>query len=152
VYTWYHMTVIDFAQRDVVTIRPDQSADELTTLLGERGLGCAVVEEEGSPVGVVTDRDLVMGVLEPRHDPQEVTVAEIMTADPETVHEGASVLETTGLMARAAVRRLPVVDDAGDLVGIVALDDLLVVLAEELRDLAGVVVAETPSGDLSPRD
>lgn len=146
------MAVIEFAQRDVVTVGRDQSAAELAALLGEHGIGCAVVEAEGRPVGVVTDRDLVMGVLEPRHDPREVTAAEIMTADPETVHEGASVLETTELMARAAVRRLPVVDDAGALVGIVALDDLLVVLAEELRDLAGVVVAETPCDDPSPRE
>lgn len=146
------MTVIDFAQRDVVTARRDQSADELVTLLEAHDIGCAVVEEGGRPVGIVTDRDLVMGVIEPHRDPGEVTVGEIMTADPETVHEGASVIDTTGLMARAAVRRLPVVDDAGDLVGIVALDDLLVVLAEELRDLAGVVVAETPCKDLSPRD
>ena len=146
------MTVIEFAQRDVVTVRRDQSADELTALLKEHGIGCAVVEEERRPVGVVTDRDLVMGVLEPHRDPGEVTVGEIMTPDPETVHEGASVIDATGLMARAAVRRLPVVDDAGDLAGIVALDDLLVVLAEELRDLAGVVVAETSGEDLSPRE
>ena len=145
------MTVIEFAQRDVVTIRRDQSADELTALLKEHGIGCAVVEEEGRPVGVVTDRDLVMGVLEPHRDPREVTVGEIMTSNPETVHEDASVIETTELMARAAVRRLPVVDDVGALVGIVALDDLLVLLAEELRDLAGVVVAGTPCEDLSPR-
>lgn len=146
------MTVIDFAQQDVVTTRPDQSADELTTTLREHSIGCAVVEADGRPVGVVTDRDLVVGVLEPRRDPREVTVSEIMTPDPETVHEDASVLEVTELMARAAVRRLPVVDDAGATAGIIAMDDLLVLLAEELRDLAGVVVAEAPSEDLSPRD
>jgi CBS domain-containing protein len=145
------MTVIEFAQRDVVTVRRDQSADELTTLLKKHGIGCAVVKDEGRPVGIVTDRDLVMGVLEPHRDPEEVTVEEIMTSDPETVHEDASVIETTELMARAAVRRLPVVDDVGAIVGIVALDDLLVLLAEELRDIAGVVVAETPCEDLSPR-
>ena len=145
------MTVIDSTQRDVVTTRPDKPSDELTTTLREHVIGCAVVEEGSRPVGVVTDRDLVVGVLEPRHDPREVTVAAVVTP-PETVHEGAIVLEVTELMARAAARRLPVVDDAGATAGVVAMDDLLVLLAEELRDLAGVVVAEAPSEDLSQRD
>lgn len=138
------MTIGDLARKDVTTTNRERTADDLATLLKEAGVGSAVVEDDGRPVGIATDRDLVLKVLEPGRDPGAVTVGEIMTPDPETVHEGDGIFETTTRMAEAAVRRVPVVDDGGTLVGIVALDDLLVAVTNELRDLAGVVVAESP--------
>jgi CBS domain-containing protein len=140
------MTIRDLARKDVTTIHRDQTAGNLATLLKEAGVGCAVVEDDGRPVGIATDRDLVLEVLAPHRDPRDVTVGEIMTPDPETVHEDAGVFETTERMAEAAVRRIPVVDEVGTLVGIITLDDLLVTFTTELKDLAGVVVAESPPG------
>jgi CBS domain-containing protein len=110
----------------------------------EEGVGSVVIEEEGRPVGIVTDRDLAMAVLEPRADPTEVTAEEIMTEEPTVARHDEGVFEVTKRMFDAHVRRMPLVDDEGAVVGIITLDDFLVLFTDELNGLAGVVEAESP--------
>lgn len=138
------MTVRDVARDGVMTAHPDQSAGNLATVMAEEDVGSVLIEEDGKPVGIVTDRDLVLEVLEPRRDPGAVTAADVMTATPATMHEESGVMEATEAMYEHGVRRLPVVDANGDVAGIVTLDDLLVLLSDELGNLAGVVEAESP--------
>lgn len=95
-------------------------------------------------MGIVTDRDLTLDVLEPRADPDELTAGDVMTEHPTTVGEDDGVFEVTKATFEAKVRRLPVVDDEGTLAGIAALDDFLVLFTDELNGLAGVVEAESP--------
>jgi CBS domain-containing protein len=138
------MPVSDVARTGVVTTHRDQSAGNLATVMTEEEVGSVVVEDDDRPVGIVTDRDLVVEVLEPRRDPTEVTAGEVMTETPVTVALDSGIFEATGTMFEHAVRRLPVVDADGALAGIVTLDDFLVMLTDELDDLAGVVEAESP--------
>lgn len=138
------MTVGKVAQRNVVTASRDQSAGNLATVMLEEGVGSVIIQEEGRPVGIVTDRDLAMKVLEPRADPRDVTAAEIMTENPTTVEIDDGIFEATRKMLEAEVRRLPVVDADGAIKGIVTLDDFLVLFTDELSGLAGVVEAESP--------
>lgn len=138
------MPVSDVAREDVITATNDQSAGNLATVMREEAVGCVVIVDDDKPVGIVTDRDLVMEVLEPRHDPTEVTAGDVMTETPATLRLDHGVFEATEAMADASVRRMPVVDGNGDLAGIVALDDFVVLLARELDNLAGVIEAESP--------
>ena len=138
------MPVIDVARTGVMTAHRDQSAGNLATVMKEENVGSVIVEEEGRPVGIVTDRDLVLEVLEPRADPSAVTAAEIMTESPVTVAEDDGLFEAMTTMHEHAVRRLPVVNADGDVAGIVTLDDLFVMLADELDSLTGVIEAESP--------
>jgi len=138
------MTIHDIARTDVVTASREQSAGNLATVMTEEDVGSVVIEEEDRPVGIVTDRDLMVKVLEPRADPTTVTAGEIMTEDPTTVSIDDGVFEVTEAMAEASVRRMPVVDGEGSVAGIVTLDDLLVLLTRELGALSGVVEAESP--------
>lgn len=138
------MPIIDIARDGVVTIHSDQTAGNLATVMAEEDVGSVVVEEDDVPVGIVTDRDLVLSVLEPRADPREVSVGDIMTKNPVTAHAEDGIFDVTEAMYRSKVRRLPVVDDDGELAGIVALDDLVVLFADELGGLAGVIEAESP--------
>lgn len=138
------MPISDIARGGVITIHRDQTAGNLATVMKEEDVGSVVVEEDDVPVGIVTDRDLALDVLEPRDDPREVTVGEIMSKNPITAHEDDGVFQVTEAMYRSEVRRLPIVDDDGELVGIVALDDLVVLFADELGGLAGVIEAESP--------
>ena len=138
------MTVREIARTSVVTVGPGQTAGNVATLLREEDVGSAVVVEEDRPVGIVTDRDLAMKVLEPRADPRETTAADVMSADPTTAGIDDGIFEVTRAMLAAEVRRLPLVDAEGSLAGIVTHDDLLVLLADELAGLAGVVEAESP--------
>jgi CBS domain-containing protein len=127
-----------------MTVTPNQSAGNVADVMTEEGVGSVVVEEDDRPVGIVTDRDLVMKVIEPRADPAELTARDVMTEPPTTASKGQGILEATGMMYEHAVRRMPVVDDDGFLYGIVTLDDFLVLLTDELDNLSGVVEAESP--------
>jgi CBS domain-containing protein len=138
------VTIRDVARPDVVTIHRTQTAGNVATVMKDQNVGSVVVEDEGAPVGIVTDRDLAMEVLEPRADPAELTAGEIMTEHPTTVHMDHGVFEVTRMLSDAKVRRLPVVDDEGSIAGIVTLDDLLVLFTDEMNGLATVVEAESP--------
>jgi len=138
------MPVEDIARRDVMTVRRDHSAGNLATVMKEEGVGSVIVESGGAPVGIVTDRDLVVAVLEPRRDPAEVTAGDVMTETLVTASLDEGIFSAIETMGDHAVRRLPVVDDDGDVAGIVTLDDFSVLLAEELDNLADIVEAESP--------
>lgn len=139
------MPVRDLARPEVVTAPRDQSAGNLATLMAEEDVGSVViVDDDERPVGIVTDRDLVIEVLEPRADPRAVTAEAVMTETPVTVSVDEGLFEVTETMVEAAVRRIPVVDD-GALAGIITLDDVVVLLAEELHNVGGVIEAESPA-------
>lgn len=128
-----------------MTANRDQSAGNLASVMKEEDVGSVVIEEGDRPVGIVTDRDLVMNVLEPRADATNVTAGDIMTETPVTIDHDAGVFDTIRQMHEHAVRRMPVTDENGSLTGIVTLDDLVVLLADELDNLAGVIESESPS-------
>ena len=138
------MPVEDIARTDVMTAGRGQSAGNLATVMKAENVGSVIVENDDRPVGIVTDRDLVIEVLEPRADPTTVTAEEIMTETPVTVGGDAGVFDAIRTLHEHSVRRLPVVDDAGTIAGIVTLDDLVVMLSDELDSLGGVIEAESP--------
>ena len=137
------MTVATLARTDVVTADPAATISELAFTMANERVGSVVVTEGDSVVGIVTDRDIALDVLGTGADPEAYTARDVMTPDPLTVEADAGVMETVRAMCDGAVRRVPVVED-GRLVGIVTLDDFLVLLAGELSNLAGVVEAESP--------
>jgi len=94
------------------------------------------------PVGIVTDRDIVVEVVATGLDPAVITVGDIMESELVVGRESDSVLETLEVMRFKGVRRLPTVDADGQLIGIVTVDDLLEVLSEELSELAKIVARE----------
>ncbi|MBX0295684.1 CBS domain-containing protein [Haloarcula nitratireducens] len=138
------MPIRDVARTSVKTAHREQSAGNLATIMKEEAVGSVVIEDDDRPVGIVTDRDLTLQVLEPRRDPTEVTAEDVMTETPTTVDTEAGILEATAKMYEHAVRRMPVVDDDGTVAGIVTLDDVLVLLTDELDNLVGVIEAESP--------
>jgi CBS domain-containing protein len=94
------------------------------------------------PIGIVTDRDIVVEVIATGLDPAVITVGDIMAQEIVVGRESDSVLETLEIMRFKGVRRLPTVGPDGQLIGIVTVDDLLEVLAEELSELAKIVAHE----------
>lgn len=104
-----------------------------------------VTEESGAkvvPIGIVTDRDIVMAIVARELSPEGLSVGDIMTGGLVTAKARDGVFETIQLMRTEGIRRAPIVDDTGALVGIVSLDDLLELLAEELGNLAGLLRQE----------
>jgi CBS domain-containing protein len=94
------------------------------------------------PVGILTDRDIVAGVVAKRVDPRAVTVGDTMTRNPLTIRDDASLEFALREMRRYGVRRAPIVRAKGDLVGIISIDDVIQHLAVQLTKLAELIRVE----------
>jgi CBS domain-containing protein len=116
---------------------------EAARLMREQHVGCLVVVEQADPgrvvVGILTDRDIVTAVVAKELDARLIAVGEVMSTDVVTVREQDSVLDLLETMRRKGIRRIPVTGPQGVLIGLVALDDLLEVLAEEMQAMAGAI-------------
>jgi len=133
------MSLERFCQRPIVTIAPDKTIPEACQLLQERNIGCLLVEEHGKLCGILTDRDIALRVTGRGKDPQLTNVGSVMTANPVRIPVTSTLHELTVLMHSQHVRRVPIVDETGRAIGIVTLDDLLVLLSDEMSDLAKTV-------------
>jgi CBS domain-containing protein len=140
------MAIGEICNREVVVVSRGTTIDEAARLMREHHVGdVVVVLEEGgrrTPVGIVTDRDVVVEVVAAALDPVTLTVGEIMVPELATVQEKTGVFEAIRYMRDKGVRRMPVVGEAGDLIGILALDDLIDLLSEELGALARLIARE----------
>lgn len=140
------MSVGQFCNREVIVARRQDPVPELARLMRQYHVGDLVVVESIDapvPVGLVTDRDLVVEVLAQEVEPAAVTAGDIMSADLLVARESDSLWETLKRMRARAVRRVPVVDDQhGRLVGIIAVDDVLELLTDELSALARIPFRE----------
>jgi CBS domain-containing protein len=141
-------SVSSICQRVAVTIRPNENLTAAAQLMRDKHIGCLVVTDFDSghqkerPVGVITDRDIVVTVVARDADPKSLRVEDVMTRQPTLVPEGASIATALQQMRRIGVRRLPVVDYRGHLVGILSLDDVIGALAGELQDVAASIETE----------
>ena len=141
------MTIGEICTRVTVFTTRETTVATAARLMRHHHVGTLVVVEEMNggkrvPVGIVTDRDVVIEVMATGLDPNAITVGDIMGQELVTARESEGVLETMQIMRYKGVRRLPIVDKSGGLVGIVSIDDLLEVLAEEFSELAKVVARE----------
>lgn len=101
--------VRDYMRKDFPTVDIEASAAEASKTMAEKGFGCLIVLRKSAPVGIVTERDLVMKVMAKGKDPSETRVSECMSAPLITVDIDASIEETVQTMAKNGIRRLPVV-------------------------------------------
>ncbi len=140
------MKASEFCNREVVVIEKDASVTEAAQLMREYHVGSVVIVETNGdgrrPVGVLTDRDIVMEFVTQDLSPTDIAVGDAMSYELVTVDEDAGLFETIELMRNRAVRRIPVVNSQGELVGLVASDDALELLAEQLSDLVSVVAKQ----------
>src|SRR5919205_701264 len=120
------MLVESLMTRDVESARPDSTLAEAAAVMWRRDCGVVpVVEEGGGVVGVITDRDICMALSMRGQRAGEVRVAEVMSGGVETCTPVDDVREALEAMARRQVRRLPVVDSRGRLVGVLSISDVV---------------------------
>jgi CBS domain-containing protein len=141
------MSIGDYCERPAATVRAGESVRAAAQRMKLAGVGSLIVVEGDRPVGIVSDRDLVLGALCKRLDTGALRVEEVASRPLATIHRDAPVREAIRLMKRRAIRRLPVVDDKGALVGIVSADDLTTLAVGELSGLAVAIAAQTPPSD-----
>jgi CBS domain-containing protein len=140
------MPISEICSREVVYVQRDNSTLEAAKLMRQYHVGDLVVVDDDKgvkvPVGIITDRDLVVEIMATGLDPTAITVGDVMTPELAVVKEDAGLYESIQYMRAIGVRRLPVVNTDGGLVGILTLDDLLELLAEEMSTLAKLVKHE----------
>ena len=140
------MTIGTICNRDTVFTTRNSSIVDAAQLMRDHHVGDLVVVDEQAgrrvPVGIVTDRDLVIEILARQVEPGSVTIGDIMSGELVTARESDGLFDTLQHMRAKGVRRVPVVDAGGALAGIVAVDDFLDLLAEEISALARLVSRE----------
>jgi CBS domain-containing protein len=139
------MTVGRICQREVDLADAGEPVRAAAQRMRARNVGSLVIlDTERRPIGIVTDRDLALAVVAEGRDADEVRVGDVMSPAPRTVSEDTPIEDTLAVMRARHVRRLPVVDARGRLVGMVSVDDVLSLLAEEFAQLGGLIEGSSP--------
>ncbi len=136
------MSVGQFCNRDTAIARREDSVLDVARIMRQWHVGCLVIVENDDrgvkPVGIITDRDLVIEILAANLNPDAVTVGDVLSSGLLTAREQDGLWETLRRMQSRGVRRVPVVDAEGYLAGIITQDDLLEILVSELSDLVKI--------------
>lgn len=136
------MSIGEFCTREVVIAEKDTGIVELAQLMRKYHVGDVVIVEKHVdrmlPLGIVTDRDIVVELIAEEVDVESITAGDVMSTELITAKQKDGLWDTLQLMQSQGVRRLPVVDEADFLEGILTVDDLIELLAEELVILAKI--------------
>ena len=136
------MTVREFCTREIVIATRQAGVVEAAKLMRRHHVGDIVVVDAGDegniPVGILTDRDLVVELVAAEVSFESLAVEDIMAHDLLVVREDDGIWETLQRMKAKGVRRVPVVNDKGFLEGLLSIDDVLELLAEEMSILSKI--------------
>lgn len=134
------MPIGEFCRSDVTVLERNSTIAEAARKMRESHVGDVVIVDRvdgvSKPVGILTDRDIVVGLIALDIPTASVKVEDVMTPSLVTVDRQTGVYETIHLMETYGIRRIPVVDDKGSVVGIVSSGDLLELLGQELNALS----------------
>jgi CBS domain-containing protein len=136
----------DLAVREVETVSVEATLAECAKRMRHAHVGCVVVAEPAGaalkPLGIVTDRDIVVEAVAPGLDPATLTAGDVMSRPLATVARDDDLLDALARMRERGVRRLVVVDGDGLLVGLVSVQDVLRAVAQQVDALIGVMHAQ----------
>lgn len=140
------MSAGEYCNREVVVVLKSEPVSEAISLMRSHHVGDVVVVESTAtgmiPVGILTDRDIVLEILAEGVDLDAVSIGDVMSYELVTVTEDTKLIDTIKLMRDKGVRRIPVVNQQGELEGLLTVDDLLDLLAEQVTDIASLIRKE----------
>ena len=117
--------VSSIASHNPIVLKPSNTVADAIKVMAENNIGAVVIVDENfRPIGIFTERDLLIKVCAKGLDPAKVRLEEVMTKDPVTIKEDTPVMQALEIMMNFGFRHLPIVDDNGVLVGIVSIRDL----------------------------
>ena len=128
--------------KPVVTAAATMTVAEAARAMRVKNVGTVVVVNAGRPIGVLTDRDIVTDVVAQGKDPDAVRVSEVMRKKPTVIGADQGIFDAVRTFAKTGVRRLPVVTRDGKMMGIIAMDDVLMLLGNEMGHIASALSAE----------
>lgn len=138
------MIAKDIMKTRVITVSPLVPISEAALLMRNEDIGAlVVVDNEENPIGIITDRDIIVSAVANSENPEEIPVEDVMTKKPGSkklivVGEDTDVFDILKILSKNSIRRIPVTR-RGKLVGIVSVDDIVVVVATELANLASTL-------------
>lgn len=135
------MSLERFCREPVVRIHPKRSVHDAALMMRDHHVGAVLVVDEDRPIGIVTDRDIVVRAIIENRDPNTTPVRDVMSGTLTVVGSNQKIDDAIIAIRTAGVRRMPIVDAAGKAIGIVTLDDLVVLMAGELTMVAGAIQA-----------
>lgn len=133
-----HRTVASLLEtkgRDVFSIGPAETVHAALEMMAQRRVGALVVTEEGTMVGIISERDFAREMLTAQGGPRDMVVSDIMTTDVHTVSPESTVGECMGMMTNKRIRHLPVLDDTGRLIGVISIGDVVHAVITEQESL-----------------
>lgn len=137
------MSIGEICNRMVVFVKKNDSIREAAVIMRKYHVGDVVVieerEDERFPIGILTDRDIVIQLTAEDVDIEAVTVGDVMSFDLITAREDDDIMDTIKKMRSKGIRRIPVVNNQGVLQGILTFDDLVELLSEQLMDLTKLI-------------
>ena len=143
------MSAGEYCNRDVVVVSQTDPVQEAVTLMRKHHVGDVIVvehtEQGAVPLGILTDRDIVLEIMAEDVDLKMVRIGDVMSYELITVTESTTLIDTIKLMRQNGIRRIPVVNDKGALEGLLSVDDLLELLAEQLNDIVVLISKEQSS-------
>ncbi len=122
--------------KPVVTASRDMTVAEAARLMRAKNVGTVVVVNGRKPIGLLTDRDIAVGVVGQGKDPTTTLMGHVMRKSLTVIRDTAGILDVAKLLGKTGLRRLPVVNKAGAMVGIIALDDVMMLLGNEMAHMA----------------
>jgi len=141
------MSAGEYCNRDVVVIDKTEAVRDDINLMRKNNVGEVVVveirENASIPLGILTDRDIVVEILAEDVDLDAVNVGDVMSDQLVSVNEDTQLLDAIKQMRIKGIRRLPVVNESDELQGILAADDILELVVEQLTDIVGLISKET---------
>ena len=136
------MSLKPLMSKEITSLPSTATVLDAAKFMTDMNVGSVIIMKDDIPSGILTDRDIVAKVLAQGKDPRNMGIGEIMRVPVVTISEDRDIIDATKLMANHAIRRLPVVDTSGKLVGVISLDDVLILLGQEMQNIAAALKGE----------
>ena len=133
------MSLGNLCRREVVVVNQGTPIKEAVKFMEEKNIGSVIVVGGGKPLGIATDRDILLRVVNKGLDPEKSSVDDVMTKEIVTLKEGMGLFEALEQVKGKGIRRFPIVDASGNLKGIMTLDDIIYLLGKEMADVASII-------------
>jgi CBS domain-containing protein len=122
--------------KPVVTASAQMTVNQAAQAMRSKNVGALIVVNARRPIGMLTDRDVAVEVVAKGIDPETARVGDVMRKKPMTIRDDLGIFDAAKAFAKTSVRRLPVVTKSGVLVGVIAVDDLIMLLGNEMGHMA----------------
>ncbi len=130
------MSLKPLMTKELTSLPSTATALDAAKYMTDMNVGSVIVVDDDKPSGILTDRDIVTKVLSQDKDPKTTKIRDIMTSPAVTISEDRDIIDVTRLMSERGIRRFPVVDANGKIIGVITLDDVLVFLGQEMQNIA----------------